>query len=76
MLRLDDPTAERAIPGPRRAAEAGPGQIVRCCSADRPAPESSVVDIKNKSHAVTAEIEVADSGARGVIVAQGGLIGG
>ncbi len=38
--------------------------------------ESSVVSIKNKSHAVTAEIVVPDGGAQGVIVAQGGSIGG
>ena len=38
--------------------------------------ENSVVSIKNKSHAVTAEIEVPDGGAEGVIVAQGGSIGG
>ena len=38
--------------------------------------ESSVVSIKNKSHSVTAEVVVPDSGAEGVIVAQGGSIGG
>ena len=38
--------------------------------------ESSVVSIKNKSHAVTAEIEVPEGGAQGVIIAQGGSIGG
>jgi hypothetical protein len=38
--------------------------------------ENSVVNIKNKSHAVTAEIEVPQSGAEGVIIAQGGNIGG
>jgi hypothetical protein len=38
--------------------------------------ESSVVSIKNKSHAVTAEVVVPDSGAEGVIIAQGGSIGG
>jgi arylsulfatase len=38
--------------------------------------ESSVVNIKNKSHAVTAEVVVPASGAEGVIVAQGGSIGG
>jgi arylsulfatase len=38
--------------------------------------ENSVVNIKNKSHAVTAEIEVPKAGAEGVIVAQGGNIGG
>lgn len=38
--------------------------------------ESSVVNIKNKSHAVTAELEVPETGAEGVIIAQGGNIGG
>jgi hypothetical protein len=35
-----------------------------------------VVVIKNKSHAVTAQLIVPDSGANGVIVAQGGAFGG
>jgi arylsulfatase A-like enzyme len=38
--------------------------------------ENSIVVIKNKSHAVTAQIVVPDSGAEGVIVAQGGAFGG
>jgi len=38
--------------------------------------ENCVVNIKNKSHAVTAEIVVPKSGAEGVIVSQGGNIGG
>ena len=38
--------------------------------------ENSVVNIKNKSHAVTAGITVPQSGAEGVIIAQGGNIGG
>jgi arylsulfatase len=38
--------------------------------------ENCVVSIKNKSHAVTAEIEVPASGAEGVIIAQGANIGG
>ena len=38
--------------------------------------ENSVIVIKNKSHAVTAEIEVPDGGAEGVIVAQGGAFAG
>jgi hypothetical protein len=38
--------------------------------------ENSVVNIKNKSHAVTAEIVVAERGVQGVIIAQGGGIGG
>jgi arylsulfatase len=38
--------------------------------------ENSVVVTKNKSHSLTAQIEVPDSGAEGVIVAQGGAFGG
>lgn len=38
--------------------------------------ENCVVSIKNKSHSVTAAIEVPESGAEGVIIAQGANIGG
>ena len=38
--------------------------------------ENSVLNLKNKSHAVTAELEVPDGGAEGVIVAQGGAYAG
>ncbi len=38
--------------------------------------ENSVLNLKNKSHAVTAEIEVPDGGADGVIIAQGGAFAG
>lgn len=38
--------------------------------------ENCVISIKNKSHAVTAEIEVPETGAEGVIIAQGANIGG
>jgi arylsulfatase A-like enzyme len=38
--------------------------------------ESSVVSIKNKSFTVTAEVEIPDAGANGVIIAQGGRFGG
>jgi hypothetical protein len=38
--------------------------------------ENSVVNVKNKSHSVTANITVPASGAEGVIIAQGGNIGG
>ncbi|RPI57459.1 MAG: arylsulfatase [Acidobacteria bacterium] len=38
--------------------------------------ENSVLNIKNKSHSVTAAVDVPASGAEGVIIAQGGNIGG
>jgi len=76
VLPLDDRVAERLIPeiagrpvlvqGSRQILYGGMGRL----------SESSVVSIKNKSHAVTAEIVVPEGGAQGVIVAQGGSIGG
>jgi arylsulfatase len=38
--------------------------------------ENSLLNVKNKSHSVTAEIEVPEDGAVGVIVAQGGAFAG
>src|SRR4029079_5553106 len=38
--------------------------------------ENVVINIKNKSHSVTAELTVPDGGAEGVIVAQGGAFAG
>ena len=38
--------------------------------------ENSVLVIKNKSHSVTAQIDVPEGGGEGVIVAQGGAFGG
>ena len=35
--------------------------------------ENAVLNLKNKSHTITAELEVPDSGAKGVIVAHGGI---
>ena len=76
VLPLDDRVAERMDPdragrpvlikGQRQILFGGMGRL----------SENSVVNIKNKSHAVTAEITVPAAGAEGVIVAQGGNIGG
>jgi arylsulfatase len=38
--------------------------------------ENSIINIKNKSHTVSAEIEVPEGGVEGTIVAQGGNFGG
>jgi len=76
VLPLDDRGIERAIPeiagrpslikGNRQLLFGGMGRL----------SESSIVNIKNKSHAVTAEVVVPEGGAQGVIIAQGGSIGG
>jgi arylsulfatase A-like enzyme len=76
VLPLDDRVAERIladvagrptlISGNRQLLFAGMGRL----------SENSVINIKNTSHAVTADVVVPADGARGVIVAQGGSIGG
>src|SRR5215204_911908 len=38
--------------------------------------EASILNIKNKSHAVTAEVVVPEGGSEGVIIAQGGAFAG
>jgi arylsulfatase len=38
--------------------------------------ENSILSLKNKSHAVTAQIDVPAGGANGVILSQGGAFGG
>jgi arylsulfatase A-like enzyme len=76
VLPLDDRVAERMNPdlagrpvlikGNRQILFGGMGRL----------SENSVVSVKNKSHSVTAVLDVPESDARGVIVAQGGNIGG
>ena len=38
--------------------------------------ENTILVLKNKSHAITAQVEVPETGAGGVIIAQGGSFGG
>jgi arylsulfatase len=38
--------------------------------------EGSMINLKNKSHSVTAEVNVPEAGAEGVIIAQGGAFAG
>jgi len=76
VLPLDDRAAERSV-----ADLAGRPQLVRgnrqlLFGGMGRLTESAIVSYKNKSHAVTAEIVVPDSGAEGVIIAIGGIIGG
>jgi arylsulfatase A-like enzyme len=76
VLPLDDRRAERfnadlvgrpqLVHGNRQILFGGMGRL----------SENSIVVTKNKSFALTAQIEVAEDGARGVIIAQGGAFGG
>ena len=76
VLPLDDRFAERAnatlagrpqlVQGNRQLLFGGMGRLT----------EGSIIDYKNASHAITAELEVPPGGADGVIIAVGGSIGG
>jgi arylsulfatase A-like enzyme len=76
VLPLDDRGAERINPdlAGRPVLIRGNSQIL-FGSMGR-LSENSVINVKNKSHSVTAEITVPQAGAEGVIIAQGGNIGG
>jgi arylsulfatase A-like enzyme len=76
VLPLDDRAAERLMPeiAGRPTLVQGNRQLLFGGMARL--SESSVVSIKNKSHAVTAEVVAPEGRAQGVIVAQGGSIGG
>jgi arylsulfatase len=76
VLPLDDRRFERFNPD-----LAGRPQLVRGTSQllfgrMGRLSESSIVALKNKSHAITAAIRVPESGATGVILSQGGSFGG
>ncbi len=75
VVPLDDRGFERINPD-----IAGRPQLIRGNSqllfSGMRVSESCVVNIKNKSHSVTANIVVPDGGAAGVIVTQGGQVGG
>jgi len=76
VLRLDDRKAERGnadIAG-RPALIRGNTQLLS--SGMQGLGENIVVNIKNKSHAVTAQLLIPEDAANGVIIAQGGMFGG
>jgi hypothetical protein len=76
VLPLDDRGVERFVPeiAGRPTLIKGNSQLL--FSGMGRLSESSVVNIKNKSFSVTANIEVPDGGAEGTIIAQGGRFGG
>jgi hypothetical protein len=76
VLPLDDRSAERVNPDLAGRPTLIKGNSQLLFGGMGRLSENSVVNIKNKSHAITAEVVVPESGADGVIVAQGGSIGG
>jgi hypothetical protein len=75
VLPLDDRRAERFDAGAGRPELIG-GTSQMLYPAMRRLGENAVLNLKNKSYSVTAEVVVPDGGAEGVIVAQGGALGG
>ena len=76
VLPLDDRRFERFNPDLAGRPELVKGNTQLLFGSMGRLSENSIVVVKNKSHAVTAEIVVADEGAEGTIIAQGGAFGG
>jgi arylsulfatase len=72
---LDDRFIERADPSLRPSLIEGRTDFTYYPGAFR-IPESSSPNVKNKSHTITAQIEIPESGADGVLVAAGGVVAG
>jgi len=76
VFPLDDRRVERFNPDLAGRPQLVRGQTQLLFGGMGRLTENSVVNVKNKSHSVTAEVEVPGAGANGVIIAQGGLTGG
>jgi arylsulfatase A-like enzyme len=76
VLPIDDRVAERMNPDTAGRPVLIKGNTQILFGSMGRLSENSVVSVKNKSHSVTSEIVVPKTGAEGVIVAQGGNIGG
>jgi arylsulfatase len=76
VFPLDDRKAERTNPDLAGRPQVVLGSTQLLFSGMRRIGENTAINTKNKSHSVTAEIGVPASGAKGVIVAQGGNMGG
>ncbi len=76
VLPLDDRTGERLEPSMAGRPTLIHGNSQLFFPGMGRLSESSVVSIKNKSFSVTSNLEVPETGASGVIIAQGGRFGG
>jgi arylsulfatase A-like enzyme len=76
VFPLDDRKAERANPDLAGRPTVVHGNTQLLFPGMRRLSENGVINTKNKSHSVTAEVEIPTSGVKGVIAAQGGNMGG
>jgi arylsulfatase A-like enzyme len=75
VFPLDDRFIERADPSLRPSLIAGRTDFVYYPGAVR-IPESSSPNVKNRSHSITAHLEMPERGGDGTLVAAGGIVGG
>ena len=73
-LPSDDHVEERKSSGAARAQAQGGTQLL--FPGMRRLRPNAVINTRNKSHSVNAKLDVPESGAQGVIVSQGGKMGG
>jgi len=76
VLPLDDRRVERFDPGLAGRPTLIKGNTQLLFGGMGRLTENVLVNVKNKSHSVTAEVVVPEGGATGVILAQGGAYGG
>jgi arylsulfatase len=76
VLPLDDRRIERFNPDLAGRPQLARGKSQLLFGGMGRLTENSVINVKNKSHSVTAEVVAPDGGGAGVIVAQGGAFGG
>ncbi|WP_164017319.1 arylsulfatase [Pyxidicoccus trucidator] len=76
VLPLDDRSIERFSPELAGRPGLVQGDSQRLSGGMRRLGGNSLLDLKNKSHALLAEVEVPEGGAHGVIFTQGGAFGG
>jgi arylsulfatase len=76
VLPLDDRRVERFVPALAGRPELIQGNSQMLFSGMGRLSENSVIVTKNRSHSVTAQVDVPEDGARGVIIAQGGSFAG
>ncbi|HEY6331014.1 MAG TPA: sulfatase-like hydrolase/transferase, partial [Blastocatellia bacterium] len=74
VLPLDDRFIERSDPSLRPSLMAGRTDFSYYPGAK--IPESSAANVKNRSHSITAHVEVPETGGDGVLVAAGGAASG
>ena len=75
VLPLQTSFADRVDPSIRPSLTRGRDTFTYYAGMAR-IPEGSTPDVKNKSYAITADVEIPEGGANGVLATQGGRFGG